>query len=288
MSDVLTPGTFFVICLIGLRWLKSDGRDCSTSYADVVHERRFGRALLSLITHTDLQHLATNLLALVIEGPILEKRVGGPVPYLSLSAIFGIFGLAFEFILLRAAVWAGFVSAAELHARSLGYSTVLFAWGAYSKAAVFHHLEQYILGRIKVDWWVAIMFELVAVQLTTRGANFWAHLGGMACGLTFALLPRTSWAMQLHLQRMTPLAWMLVPAAFLLGWKARESRSRISQRVHKVFQNIRPKSREERARTPRNDGMTEERASYVRQKRVQRLDKDGSSTAGTKRPRGVR
>ena len=132
-----------------------------------------------MFLHSDLMHLAVNMLVLFFFGPPLEARWGGR-EFFRYYVICGLGGVALSYLFLPAAV---------VGASAAGYGIMLafamnwpdapiYVWGIFPVKA------KYLLG------FLFVLAALSAVQGSGGGVAHFAHLGGLASGFLYL---RSDW-----------------------------------------------------------------------------------------------
>jgi membrane associated rhomboid family serine protease len=140
------------------------------------------RFVTYLLCHGGVMHLAMNMWALFLFGPVVERRVGKPVfAVLYLSA--GVLGALLW-------MWLQGDSGAWL----IGASGAVY--GVVGAAIALSPMQRVILlippipMKLKTMGWVLLIFELAMLLNPASPIAHLAHLGGYAVGLAFIMAPR--------------------------------------------------------------------------------------------------
>lgn len=135
-----------------------------------------------LLCHGGVMHLALNMWALFLFGPVVERRVGKPV--------FGLLYLSAG--VLGALLWMwlqGRHGALLIGASGAVYGVVGAAIALYPMQRVFLLIPP-VPMKLKTMGWVLLVFELAMLLNPASPIAHLAHLGGYAVGLAFIFGPR--------------------------------------------------------------------------------------------------
>jgi membrane associated rhomboid family serine protease len=135
-----------------------------------------------LFCHGGVMHLALNMWALFLFGPVVERRVGKP--------IFGLLYLSAG--VLGALLWMGLqgrTGALLIGASGAVYGVVGAAIALYPMQRVFLLIPPMPM-KLRTMGWVLLVFELAMLLNPASPIAHLAHLGGYAVGLAFILAPR--------------------------------------------------------------------------------------------------
>nr|WP_256448212.1 rhomboid family intramembrane serine protease [Falcatimonas sp. MSJ-15] len=136
------------------------------------------RIFTSMFMHFGIEHLISNMLALMVLGEALERYVG-KIRFLIIYLLSGIIG--------------GIVSVASYALRdrmvvSAGASGAVFGvLGAILVVTIFGHIRS---GEVRIDPRRLIMFALLSILsgFNDTGIDNYAHIGGLVSGIIIALI----------------------------------------------------------------------------------------------------
>lgn len=193
----LTLGIILITALVyGLQILSTliIGSDLPYRYFGKINELILQGQLWRLVTpillHGSLPHILSNMYALFIIGPSIERNYGSK-RFLALYLLSGMFGNVFSFLFTLAP--------------SLGASTSIF--GLVAAQAVYVYRNRTFFGRAAQPMLMnlgIIIFINMAIGLLP-GIDYFGHLGGLIGGLIFAWI-----AGPLYELTMTPFGTTLV------------------------------------------------------------------------------
>lgn len=186
----LPPVTLAIILLtvlVFLLQLLSDhltGNDLPFEYLGKINEfilkGQLWRLITPILLHGGVLHILSNMYALFIIGPAIE-RIYGTKRYLALYLLAGIFGNVFSFLFTADP--------------SLGASTSIF--GLVAAQAVYVFRNRQFFGRaaqpMLMNIGIIILLNLAIGLLP--GIDYWGHVGGLIGGLIFAWLAGPTYIM---------------------------------------------------------------------------------------------
>ncbi len=151
------------------------GNDLPFNYLGKINELILQGQLWRLITpillHGSILHILSNMYALFVIGPAVEKSYGTN-RYLALYLLAGMFGNVFSFLFTDAP--------------SLGASTSIF--GLIAAQAVYVYRNREFFGRaaqpMLMNIGIIILINMAIGLLP--GVDYWGHLGGLIGGSIFA------------------------------------------------------------------------------------------------------
>jgi membrane associated rhomboid family serine protease len=135
-----------------------------------------------LFCHGGVMHLALNMWALFLFGPVVERRVG--------KLVFGLLYLSAG--VLGASLWMwlqGSQGAMLIGASGAVYGVVGAAIALYPMQRVFLLIPPMPM-KLRTMGWVLLIFELAMLLNPASPIAHLAHLGGYAVGLAFIFGPR--------------------------------------------------------------------------------------------------
>lgn len=157
---------------------------------ELILQGQLWRLITPILLHGSLPHILSNMYALFIIGPSIERSYG-PNRFLALYLLSGMFGNVFSFLFTLAP--------------SLGASTSIF--GLVAAQAVYVYRNRVFFGRAAQPMLMnlaIIIFINMAIGLLP-GIDYFGHLGGLIGGLIFAWM-----AGPLYELTMTPFGTTLV------------------------------------------------------------------------------
>ena len=138
---------------------------------ELILQGQLWRLITPILLHGSLPHILSNMYALFIIGPSIERSFG-PNRFLALYLLSGMFGNVFSFLFTLAP--------------SLGASTSIF--GLVAAQAVYVYRNRAFFGRAAQPMLLnlgIIIFINMAIGLLP-GIDYFGHLGGLVGGLLFA------------------------------------------------------------------------------------------------------
>ncbi len=145
--------------------------------------------LTSTFLHAGWFHLLANLLYLGVFGPPVERRVGPrrfAVIYLGSALIGSVAYLVAQPTSTTPAVGASGAIAGVIAAHLVLYPGATL--GSVSPVLFLHVAESTPALLLLLVWLATQVLSSVASLTTSTGIAWWAHLGGFATGLAFALV----------------------------------------------------------------------------------------------------
>jgi len=129
------------------------------------------RLVTPILLHGSLLHLLSNMYALFVIGPSIERAYGSK-RYLALYVLSGMFGNVFSFLFTAAP--------------SVGASTSIF--GLVAAEAVYVYRNRHLFGRTAQPMLfnIALIIFINLAMGMLPGIDYWGHLGGLIGGLIFA------------------------------------------------------------------------------------------------------
>jgi rhomboid protease GluP len=176
----ITLAIILITVLVFLLQMLSEnltGNDLPFTYLGKINELILQGQLWRLITpillHGSILHILSNMYALFVIGPAVEKSYGTN-RYLALYLLAGMFGNVFSFLFTDAP--------------SLGASTSIF--GLIAAQAVYVYRNREFFGRaaqpMLMNIGIIILINMAIGLLP--GIDYWGHLGGLIGGSVFAWL----------------------------------------------------------------------------------------------------
>lgn len=138
---------------------------------DLILQGQLWRLITPILVHGSLPHILSNMYALFIIGPSIERSYGSK-RYLALYLLSGMFGNVFSFLFTLAP--------------SLGASTSIF--GLVAAQAVYVYRNRIFFGKAARPMLMnlgIIIFINMAIGFLP-GIDYFGHLGGLIGGLIFA------------------------------------------------------------------------------------------------------
>src|SRR6266851_7194490 len=160
---------------------------------DSLHGSAGPAALVTLLTSTFLHagwlHLLANLLYLAVFGLPVEKRLGA-AKFAILYVVSGLVG-SLAYLLAQPASDVPAVGASGAIGGVIAAHLVLYPGATLGSVApvLFLHVAESTPALLLLLVWLATqVLSSVASLTTSTGIAWWAHLGGFATGLAFALV----------------------------------------------------------------------------------------------------
>jgi rhomboid protease GluP len=176
----ITLGIIIITVLVfGLQWLSSTmlGYDLPfylfAKVNDLILQGQLWRLITPILLHGNVLHILTNMYALFVIGPAIERSYGSN-RYLGLYLLSGMFGNVLSFLFTASP--------------SLGASTSIF--GLVAAQAVYVYRNRQFFGRSAQPMLIniaLIIFINLAIGLLP-GIDYWGHIGGLIGGVIFAWL----------------------------------------------------------------------------------------------------
>jgi rhomboid protease GluP len=140
---------------------------------ELILQGQLWRLITPILLHGNILHILTNMYALFVIGPFIERSYGAN-RFLALYLLAGMFGNILSFLFTAAP--------------SLGASTSIF--GLVAAQAVYVYRNRQFFGRAAQPMLIniaVIIFINMAIGLLP-GIDYWGHVGGLIGGLIFAWL----------------------------------------------------------------------------------------------------
>lgn len=140
---------------------------------ELILKGQLWRLITPILLHGGLLHILSNMYALFVIGPFIERSYGSN-RFLALYLLSGMFGNVLSFLFTTAP--------------SLGASTSIF--GLVAAQAVYVYRNRQFYGRSAQPMLIniaVIIFINLAIGLLP-GIDYWGHVGGLIGGLVFAWL----------------------------------------------------------------------------------------------------